>query len=163
MKKFLIIGVGMFLALSPLGAQTPADTVRLNLLMDSIVLNEVVVTERRTPAAAGRWSDMNPVELVTVAGANGDFYKALQTLPGTQLQGETGRLLVRGGSSEETQTYIDGLHVLVPYTSTIDGYKLACTNPILHVYVQRYQSGFGRCTVGVWAGSLCRPSLGDER
>ena len=61
---------------------------------------------------------MNPVELVTVAGANGDFYKALQTLPGTQLQGETGRLLVRGGSSEETQTYIDGLHVLVPYTSS---------------------------------------------
>ena len=156
MKKFLIIGVGMFLALSPLGAQTPADTVRLNLLMDSIVLDEVVVTERRTPAAAGRWSDMNPVELVTVGGANGDFYKALQTLPGTQLQGETGRLLVRGGSSEETQTYIDGLHVLVPYTSS-------GINPILHVYVQRYQSGFGRCTVGVWAGSLCRPSLGDER
>ena len=89
MKIFWIILGGVALALSPLGAQTPADTVRLNLLMDSIVLNEVVVTERRTPAAAGRWSDMNPVELVTVAGANGDFYKALQTLPGTQLQGET--------------------------------------------------------------------------
>lgn len=108
----------MALALSPLGAQTPADTIRLDLLADTIALNEVVVTERRTPASTGRWSNLSPVELVTVGGANGDFYKALQTLPGTQLQGETGRLLVRGGSSEETQTYIDGLHVLVPYTST---------------------------------------------
>ena len=60
MKIFWIILGGVALALSPLGAQTPADTVRLNLLMDSIVLDEVVVTERRTPAAAGRWSDMNP-------------------------------------------------------------------------------------------------------
>ena len=34
---------------------------------------------------------------VTVGGANGDLYKALQTLPGTQVQGETGELLVRGG------------------------------------------------------------------
>ena len=55
MKIFWIIFGGVALALSPLGAQTPADTVRLNLLMDSIVLDEVVVTERRTPAvrAAG--------------------------------------------------------------------------------------------------------------
>ena len=30
-----------------------------------------------------------------MGGANGDLYKALQTLPGTQVQGETGELLVR--------------------------------------------------------------------
>ena len=60
---------------------------------------------------------MHPVELVTVGGANGDLYKALQTLPGTQVQGETGELLVRGGGSYETQTFIDGMHVLNPYTS----------------------------------------------
>ena len=78
MKIFWIIFGGVALALSPLGAQTPVDTVRLTLSTDTIALDEVVVTDRRTPAAAGRWSDMNPVELVTVAGANGDFYKALQ-------------------------------------------------------------------------------------
>ena len=119
MKHFpLFILVGCLYA-HPLVAQaTTADTIRLTLLADTITLDEVVVTERRTPAATGRWSDMSPVELVTVAGSNGDLYKALQTLPGVQVQGETGRLLVRGGSSEETQTYIDGLHVLKPYTST---------------------------------------------
>lgn len=118
-KPMAVLSCGVILSL-PLSAQTRtvADTVRLTLWADTIVLDEVVVSERRTPASTGRWSDLSPVELVTVGGANGDFYKALQTLPGTQMQGETGRLLVRGGSSEETQTYIDGLHVLVPYTST---------------------------------------------
>ena len=119
MKHFLLFILVGCLYVHPLVAQTTtADTIRLTLSMDTITLDEVVVTERRTPAATGRWSDLHPVELVTVAGSNGDLYKALQTLPGVQVQGETGRLLVRGGSSEETQTYIDGLHVLKPYTST---------------------------------------------
>ena len=94
------------------------DTVYLRLNIDSVGLEEVVVMGRRTLPANSRWSDMHPVELVTVGGTNGDLYKALQTLPGTQVQGESGRLLVRGGSSEETQTFIDGMHVLNPYTST---------------------------------------------
>lgn len=94
------------------------DTVRLRFSIDSIGLQEVLVKGHKTPAANSRWSDMQPVELVTTGGANGDLYKALQTLPGTQVQGETGQLLVRGGSSHETQTYIDGMHVLNPYTST---------------------------------------------
>jgi len=103
-------------------AQTVAtDTIRLTLgglaVTDSVGLDEVVVKSRRTPTANSRWSDMHPVELVTMGGANGDLYRALQTLPGTQVQGETGRLLVRGGDDRETQTYIDGMHVLVPYTS----------------------------------------------
>lgn len=93
------------------------DTVHLKFTIDSIGLEEVVVKGKRTPAANSRWSDMHPVELVTVGGANGDLYRALQTLPGTQVQGETGELLVRGGSSSETQTFIDGMHVLKPYTS----------------------------------------------
>lgn len=119
LSRSITLFCGVLLCL-PLSAEIflPADTVRLTLWTDTIALDEVVVTERRTPASTGRWSDLSPVELVTVGGANGDLYKALQTLPGTQMQGETGRLLVRGGSSEETQTYIDGLHVLVPYTST---------------------------------------------
>lgn len=101
------------------GAQTVAkDTVFLRIFTDSVDLKEVVVKGKRTPVANSRWSDMHPVELVTVGGANGDLYRALQTLPGTQIQGESGRLLVRGGSSDEVQTYIDGLHVLNPYSAT---------------------------------------------
>ncbi len=103
------------------------DTIRLNLISDadrlssindSIDLGEVVVKGSRKPKTNSRWNDMHPVELATAGGTNGNLYQALQTLPGTQMQGESGRLLVRGGSSHETQTYIDGMHVLKPYTTT---------------------------------------------
>lgn len=113
---FLVLG-GLFFVQASVAQKSVTDTVRLKFNIDSVGLEEVVVKGKRTPAANSRWSDMHPVELVTVGGANGDLYKALQTLPGTQVQGETGELLVRGGSSYETQTFIDGMHVLNPYTS----------------------------------------------
>lgn len=113
---FLITG-GLLFVQASVAQKSVMDTVRLTFDIDSIGLDEVVVRGKKTPAANSRWSDMHPVELVTVGGANGDLYKALQTLPGTQVQGETGELLVRGGSSYETQTFIDGMHVLNPYTS----------------------------------------------
>lgn len=123
MKRFLFfLIVFSVVGLRVIGAQTVTfDTIRLTIggpiVTDSVRLGEVVVKSRRTPPANSLWSDLQPVELVTVGGANGDLYRALQTLPGTQVQGETGRLLVRGGDNRETQTYIDGMHVLVPYTS----------------------------------------------
>lgn len=116
-KMYFGILSGMFLLQSAKAQKVVTDTMYLKINIDSIGLDEIVVKGHRTPAANSRWSDISPVELVTVGGANGDLYKALQTLPGTQVQGETGELLVRGGSSYETQTYIDGMHVLNPYTS----------------------------------------------
>lgn len=116
-RTFFLVLSGLLL-IHPLFAQKyMTDTVRLKFHIDSVALEEVVVKGRKTPVANSRWSDIHPVELVTVGGANGDLYKALQTLPGTQVQGETGELLVRGGSSRETQTFIDGMHVLNSYTS----------------------------------------------
>ena len=123
MKRIrLVFMVCYTLGFSMTDAQTVvSDTIRLSTggmtMTDSVGLDEVVVKRRRTPVANSRWSDLHPVELATVGGANGDLYRALPTLPGTQVQGETGRLLVRGGDDRETQTYIDGMHVLMPYTS----------------------------------------------
>lgn len=121
MRRKAILWMGYFLAFACVAvarAQTTVtDTIRLQLFTDSVDLGEVVVKGHRTPAANSRWNDLQPVGLATVGGANGDLYKALQTLTGTQVEGESGRLLVRGGSSYETQTYIDGMHVLNPYTS----------------------------------------------
>ena len=45
-------------------------------------------------------------------------FGALQTLPGTSANPESGKLFVKGGSSEESQTYIDGMLVHVPYNSS---------------------------------------------
>lgn len=120
MKGFYVPAALSLMLLSlPIAAQSVAtDTILLATFNDSISLDEVVIKAHKTPRANSRWSDLQPVDLVTVGGSNGDLYRALQTLPGVQLQGESGRLLVRGGNSNETQTYIDGMHVLNPYTTT---------------------------------------------
>src|SRR5690606_19575692 len=61
---------------------------------------------------------LKPLDIVTTAGSAGNIVAALQTLPGTQTVGEDGRLFVRGGEANETQTYVDGIRVAQPYGAT---------------------------------------------
>lgn len=63
-------------------------------------------------------SVLKPLDIVTTAGAAGDFVGALQTLPGTSTVSEDGRLFVRGGQAGETQVFIDGLRVFQPFNAT---------------------------------------------
>ncbi|MDR1645760.1 MAG: TonB-dependent receptor [Tannerellaceae bacterium] len=58
------------------------------------------------------------VDLIATAGSEGDLFKAISLMPGTQAPGLDGRMMVRGGDSRESQTYIDGMHLLSPYTTT---------------------------------------------
>ncbi|MEQ9467194.1 MAG: TonB-dependent receptor [Ekhidna sp.] len=80
-------------------------------------LNAVVIT-----AGSFNASDENkrvvlkPLDIVTTAGATADIPGALNTLPGTQTVGETGRLFVRGGDGRETKTFIDGMLVHNEYS-----------------------------------------------
>ena len=79
-------------------------------------LDAVVITAGRFEAGGkSRVSVLKPLDIVTTAGANADIVAALQTLGGTQLSPESGRLLVRGGEADETQTFIDGVRVAQPY------------------------------------------------
>jgi len=61
---------------------------------------------------------LSSIDVVTTAGALGDITGAMQTLPGTTTNGESGRLFVHGGSANETGTYIDGILVHQPYSSS---------------------------------------------
>lgn len=62
---------------------------------------------------------LKPLDIVTTAGASGDIYGAIQTLPGTGVVGEKEGLYVRGGDANEARTYIDGLLVDNPYFSSV--------------------------------------------
>lgn len=62
---------------------------------------------------------MNSIEMATTAGSLGDINAALQTLPGTSANGESGKLFVHGGDGTETATFIDGILVHQPYTSNL--------------------------------------------
>ncbi|MDN3593799.1 TonB-dependent receptor [Zunongwangia endophytica] len=64
-------------------------------------------------------SVLKPLDIVTTAGSVGNIIAALETLPGTQSVGESGRLFVRGGDATETQTFVDGLRVAQPYNASV--------------------------------------------
>lgn len=100
-----------------------ADT-DLNL---SFALKEAFSTMDAVSISAGTFeaSDekkvvvLKSLDIATTAGATADITGALNTLPGTQTVGESGRLFVRGGTSEETKVYIDGAEAVNYYgTST---------------------------------------------
>lgn len=79
--------------------------------LDAVVINAGILEA----GDKARVSILKPLDIVTTAGSAGDIIAALQTLPGTQTVGESGRLFVRGGESDETQTFVDGLRVAQPY------------------------------------------------
>lgn len=68
-----------------------------------------------TASDASRRTVFRALDIATTAGATADIAGALNTLPGTQKVGESGRLFVRGGDGNETRTFIDGMVVLDAY------------------------------------------------
>lgn len=86
-------------------------------LRDNVnALDAVVITAGNLDSGdKARVSVLKPLDIVTTAGSAGDIVAALQTLPGTQTVGESGRLFVRGGEADETQTFVDGIRVAQPY------------------------------------------------
>lgn len=80
-------------------------------------LNAVVITAGSFDASdENKRVVLKPLDIVTTAGATADIPGALNTLPGTQAVGETGRLFVRGGDGRETKTFIDGMLVHNEYS-----------------------------------------------
>ncbi len=64
---------------------------------------------------------LKSVDIAMTAGGTADITGALNTLPGTTTNGESGRLFVRGGTANETQAYIDGALVSNFFAASPDG------------------------------------------
>ena len=86
-------------------------------LRESVTALDAVVVSAGTMESGdkARVSVLKPLDIVTTAGSAGNIIAALQTLPGTNNVGEDGRLFVRGGEADETQTFVDGIRVAQPY------------------------------------------------
>ena len=63
---------------------------------------------------------MDALDVVMAGNSCGDIVAALQSRPGTQKVGENGKLYVRGGESDECQTFVNGMHVLMPYSTNTE-------------------------------------------
>ena len=98
------------------------DSLSINLVLKEAInkMEAVVISAGTFQGGTNTKSEvLKPLDIVTTAGATADIAGALNTLPGTQKVGEEGRLFVRGGAGNETKTFIDGLQVLKPYSTTI--------------------------------------------
>jgi hypothetical protein len=95
----------------------------------NISLKELVTELKAVVISAGsfeasdqkRTTVLNPIDIVTTASANADITAAIKTLPGTQQVGETEGLFVRGGTANESKTFIDGSLVNNFYYSSQPG------------------------------------------
>ena len=84
-------------------------------------INEVVVTASTYSfGKSDGFKTMDALDVVMSGNSCGDVVAALQSLPGTQKVGEDGKLYVRGGESNECQTFVNGMHVLVPYSTNTE-------------------------------------------
>ncbi|MCO6163176.1 TonB-dependent receptor [Flavobacterium sp. NRK F7] len=90
------------------------------ILKENVNTLDAVVVSAGTFKAGdnSKTTALKPLDIVTTAGSVGNIIGALETLPGTQTVGESGRLFVRGGESDETQTFVDGIRVAQPYGAT---------------------------------------------
>ena len=105
--------------LSPLTTNPSPLTIRMR--EKATAIDEVVVTASTYSfGKSDNFKTMDALDVVMAGNSCGDIVAALQTLPGTQKVGESGKLYVRGGESDECQTFINGMHVLVPYTTTAE-------------------------------------------
>jgi hypothetical protein len=98
------------------------ETQEILFKIDAAIFHEVFLKEQfntmaAVTIAAGAFeaSDekksvvLKSLDIAMTAGATADIAGALNTLPGTQKNGESGRLFVRGGTSNETKVFIDGV------------------------------------------------------
>jgi len=116
----LVISYLSFLEYKKQGKPEEFKNLKIILKEDLSTLDAVVITAGNFQAGdKARVSVLKPLDIVTTAGSAGDIIAALQTLPGTQKVGESGRLFVRGGEAGETQTFVDGLRVSRPYTASV--------------------------------------------
>ena len=84
-------------------------------------IDEVAVTASTFSfGKSDNFKTMDALDVVMAGNSCGDIVAALQTLPGTQMVGENGKLYVRGGESDECQTFVNGMHVLVPYSTNTE-------------------------------------------
>lgn len=82
----------------------------------SVTLKEEVTELKAVVISAGSFeasdkkkaTTLNPIDIVTTASALADVTGAVKTLPGAQQVGESEGLFVRGGTAQETKTFIDG-------------------------------------------------------
>ncbi|MDB5196863.1 MAG: TonB-dependent receptor, partial [Flaviaesturariibacter sp.] len=99
-----------------------AITINITLKEEITELKAVVITAGSFEASDKKKTTvLSSIDIVTTASANADVTGAVKTLPGAQQVGESEGLFVRGGTAQETKTFIDGTLVNNFFYSSVPG------------------------------------------
>lgn len=108
--------VGFETAKIPVTIDKKPISLDITLKDASQVLNTVVISAGSFDASdKSKATLLKPLDIVMNAGAQGDIFKAIETLPGVSKVGNETGLFVRGGDAHETKTIIDGTIVEKPF------------------------------------------------
>lgn len=114
----VVSAVGFETVKQPVAIENEPLILQLILKGTSQMLDPVVISAGSFDASDKAKSTMfKPMDIVMNAGAQGDIFKAIETLPGVSKVGEETGLFVRGGDAHETKTIIDGAIVEKPFYS----------------------------------------------
>lgn len=112
----LVISIIGYKPFSKTGDKSTLNNLEVVLKQDNNQLKDVVISAGTfNLQGTSTMNQQSAVGLVTTGGSAGNLAYALSSLPGAQASGVDGKLQVRGGSSYESQTYIDGMHVMTDY------------------------------------------------
>ena len=102
-------------------SSTQFSNLTIHMHERATAIDEIVVTASTYSfGKSDNFKTMDALDVVMSGNSCGDVVAALQSLPGTQKVGEDGKLYVRGGESDECQTFVNGMHVLVPYSTNTE-------------------------------------------
>jgi len=99
-----------------------AETIFVQAILKEEIskIDEVVISAGAFEASDKKKSVvLKPLDIVTTPSSNADIYGTIGNLPGATTAHD-GKLIVRGGEKNETLTFIDGLQVAEPYTSSVN-------------------------------------------
>ncbi|TCJ18812.1 TonB-dependent receptor [Flaviaesturariibacter flavus] len=104
-----VSAVGFKAASQPVQLNGSPLEVQFSIREEVTELKAVVITAGSFEASdKKKGTVLSPIDIVTTASANADVTAAVKTLPGAQQVGESEGLFVRGGTAQETKTFIDG-------------------------------------------------------
>lgn len=95
----------------------PGGSIETNFVLRETLINmeEAVVTALAYATGTEETATLQPLEVVTTAGAAADILLAIKTFPGTAMVDEGAGLFVRGGDVNETVLFLDQATVTHPY------------------------------------------------
>lgn len=117
--SLIISHIGYKLYISEIIAKNPPHTLTIKLKQEVDEMDAVVITAGTFEAGDKKRAVLlSSLDIATTSSAEGDVFGALATFPGAQRNAESGKIVVRGGDTHESNTYMDGMLVSSPYFST---------------------------------------------